>query len=177
MIIYIMRHGETKNNRMKIFSGRYDEDLNPEGVNQALAAAAQVKGLGVGAVFCSPLLRARHTAMLVTPPGLEPVPDARLIERNLGELTLKAYSSVDWRLFWSFGYTPPFKGVEPLDSLCARVGEFLGELINGKKYKSALLVTHEGAAKAARVFFCGPPESGSLADTAALNGTIARYEC
>lgn len=63
--VYLVRHGQTEWNLAKRLQGRQDSPLTPLGLDQARASARQVAGVGVEAVFASPLARALVTADLV----------------------------------------------------------------------------------------------------------------
>jgi probable phosphoglycerate mutase len=63
--LYIARHGETVDNASGLILGHRDPPLSPAGREQSARLAAEAAGLGVVALWCSPLLRARQTAALV----------------------------------------------------------------------------------------------------------------
>lgn len=43
MKLYVIRHGQTNCNVEKKYNGRYDEDINEEGIKQAIKASEQIK--------------------------------------------------------------------------------------------------------------------------------------
>lgn len=64
--IYVVRHGQTVANRDRIIQGpRIDAELSELGHRQAGSLAEALSRLGLGALFSSPLLRARQTAQAV----------------------------------------------------------------------------------------------------------------
>lgn len=72
--VYIIRHGECDGNRDKRIRGCADFPLNENGVKQARALAARLKGAGISAVVTSPLARALETARILGEAvGAEPV--------------------------------------------------------------------------------------------------------
>lgn len=82
-----LRHGETDTNRLGLIAGMQDVGLNETGLRQALAAAERLKDRGIGAIYSSPLRRARATADCVGAAlGLPVVEIAELAERRWGEL-------------------------------------------------------------------------------------------
>ena len=73
MKIYMIRHGETDWNRELRLQGREDVPLNAAGKIQAAVCGDALKGLGIQAVFTSPLSRARLTGeILAGRIGLDP---------------------------------------------------------------------------------------------------------
>lgn len=60
--IYLLRHGLTGANRNKVFAGRSDEPLLPEGESQIAEAADGLAWAGIGRIYCGPLIRTRQSA-------------------------------------------------------------------------------------------------------------------
>lgn len=91
-----MRHAESVSNANKVFP---DESLFPSlterGVQQARAVAEELNGLGVEAVYSSPMLRTRQTAEKISDRlGLNFLVDDRLREIGLGKLAGKSYPEI-----------------------------------------------------------------------------------
>jgi broad specificity phosphatase PhoE len=63
--IFLIRHGETEFNRLGVFRGRYEVDLNDRGRRQAEDAGSSLKGRGITFILTSPLERARETAAII----------------------------------------------------------------------------------------------------------------
>lgn len=87
MIIYLIRHGETKWNLESRVQGREDVPLTEEGVRQAERAAEALRGSValLSAVLTSPLQRAVRTAETFSRIFHAPlVTEERLIERDFG---------------------------------------------------------------------------------------------
>ena len=129
-MVYIIRHGQTELNSRHVLQGRSDQPLNQEGIQQAREAAERLKGVHFTYVFTSPLDRAKETADIVAP-GVIPAVDERLIEMDYGP-----YEGADLNqlppevitFFSDFVNNPAPKGMEPLDSVVARAGEFMEEI-------------------------------------------------
>lgn len=84
---YFLRHGETEMNRLGLIAGATDVPLSETGWRQARAAAGQLEGHGIQAIYSSPLQRARDTARCVAERlGLGIAVLDGLAERNWGEL-------------------------------------------------------------------------------------------
>jgi len=86
--IYIVRHGETKENREGIIQGQLDTKLNDIGLQQAALVAEVFKDVPLIAAFSSDLERARKTAetILKHHPSVRLISQPELRERFMGEL-------------------------------------------------------------------------------------------
>jgi len=62
---WFLRHGETDWNAQNLSQGNVDIPLNARGIEQAHAAAEQLKGRGIVSIIASPLSRAADTARIV----------------------------------------------------------------------------------------------------------------
>ncbi|KAJ7073971.1 histidine phosphatase superfamily [Mycena amicta] len=60
--VYIVRHGETRENREAVIQGQLDTELNELGVHQARQLARALKGVRFDAAYSSDLKRAMKTA-------------------------------------------------------------------------------------------------------------------
>ena len=129
-MVYIIRHGQTELNSRHVLQGCSDHPLNKVGIQQAHEAAKRLKGICFAHAFTSPLDRAKETAAIVAP-DIAPVVDERLIEMDYGP-----YEGTDLNhlppevitFFSDFVNNPAPKGMEPLDSVVARAGEFMEEI-------------------------------------------------
>ena len=63
MKIYLVRHGEVDSNLKKIYN--LEDDLNQTGIKQAENLKEKIQNLEYDIVYCSPLLRAKHTADII----------------------------------------------------------------------------------------------------------------
>jgi probable phosphoglycerate mutase len=70
--IYIVRHGETEENKQKIVQGQLDTPLNSEGEKQADLVGSALKHVPFDTCYSSDLVRAADTAkrILVHHPGV-----------------------------------------------------------------------------------------------------------
>jgi len=84
MVVFV-RPGETDWNRDERWQGWVAVPLNERGREQAQRLASFVRTLGISALYTSDLRRAEDTAQIIgTALGLQPKPDKRLRERNIG---------------------------------------------------------------------------------------------
>lgn len=88
MLIYLVRHGETNENRQRIIQGQLDCRLNDQGILQAERLAQRLSSVNFDAAFCSDLSRAKTTAEIIVKqhPGLKLESSEDLRERFMGSL-------------------------------------------------------------------------------------------
>lgn len=92
--LWLVRHGETEWNRLRLYQGQVDIPLNETGVAQAGEAAERLARSGVefDALYASPLRRARQTAEIsANRLGVEIRLDRRLMEIHQGTFEGKKY--------------------------------------------------------------------------------------
>jgi broad specificity phosphatase PhoE len=63
--IFLIRHGETEFNRLGVFRGRYEVDLNDAGRRQAGEIAQALQSENIDFLIASPLGRATETAAII----------------------------------------------------------------------------------------------------------------
>jgi broad specificity phosphatase PhoE len=86
-VITTVRHAATANAHRKIISGRLDEPLSPEGVDQARKLRADFGPFDAELVVSSPLARALDTARVLTSRGDDAIERAAdCVERSYGLL-------------------------------------------------------------------------------------------
>ena len=135
--LILSRHGETEENKLHIMQGRMPGHLSALGRQQAEELADRLEGEEIDAVVCSDLLRSYDTAMAVARRrGLEPVATPLLGEMDWGSYTGKVACEMD------FGELPD--GVESLDALYKRAGDFLQFLKTNFPHKRVLALGHGG---------------------------------
>lgn len=174
MKVYIVRHGQTDSNFAKIYNF-LEEDINSNGIKQAEELAEKIKDVKYDVVYCSPLLRAKHTAEIVNRNKIETIFDDRLEERKIGNLAGKPWDITDREEYWNYYSKIQFGTEESVEHLFKRVHEFLDEL-KYKDYKSVLVVAHSGVSKAFYGYFNGIPKDGKFLKLGLKNGEIAEYE-
>ena len=93
--LFIARHGETVDNASGLILGRRDPPLSEVGREQSARLAKQAGALGVIALWCSPLLRARQTAAIVADAiGVAPTILDNLIESDRGTWEGRSVASI-----------------------------------------------------------------------------------
>ncbi len=162
-MLYIIRHGQTANNKKKLLQGRSDTLLNEEGRQQALQASDwfAAQGIRFSKVYSSPLRRAVETAELIAGPDTRILTDDRLLEMDYGPyegMELEKPSPEIIRFFSDFVHQPAPDGMEPLSSVTRRLGLFLEEILPEAENENVLISTHAIAMKGALEYLT--PESG-----------------
>jgi len=150
MKLYIVRHGETVENRSNIIQGQQPGTLSPLGLLQREKLALRLQELSFDAIYCSDLERTRATLEPFTKITTTPVRFTQILrEKSFGELEghsgemyrRKLQSSGQTRI----EYRPP-NGENFLD-VRARLLPFLDSLHSNHSGESILLMTHGGVVR------------------------------
>jgi probable phosphoglycerate mutase len=152
--VFLARHGQTAYNLEGRFQGQQPVPLDDTGRAQAGVLAERAAGYDFAALWCSPLLRARETAEIVSARiGLEPKEDPRLMETDAGDWTNRPFADVQSEapeLFEQFFTGNPafaFPGGESFAAQEVRVAASLREIEAGAL--PALVVCHGMVIRAA----------------------------
>ena len=164
-MICIVRHGQTALNVARVLQGRRDEPLNETGIRQAetVGELFRRRGIRFDAVYSSPLRRALTTARLIAGETAPISTDERLFEIDYGPyegMSLTDPAPEIMAFFRDLIHTPAPAGVEPLDSVVARMGAFLEEHKTEAAEKTILIATHAVAMKGALEYLT-PASRGS----------------
>ena len=150
--LYLVRHGATANNRARppqLQGRRTDPGLSEEGHEQARQTGRALADLPLGAVYSSPLLRARQTADAIAGPhgvAVELVED--LIEVDVGQWEGRDWVEIEktdpeaYRLFTTDAGVHPYLGGENLGTVQARVIPALEQLISENLGRLVVAVGH-----------------------------------
>ena len=158
--ILLARHGETDWNRELRFQGRADPALNELGRRQARELADRLAGLGVDAVYTSPLARARETAEIVAERIGAPVEvDEELSEVDVGEWQGLTRAEIEERFPEAFrrwiAHGPGWEQGETYEQMTERIGRALDRIARRHPRGTVLVVTHGGPVRAAYVLANG----------------------
>jgi broad specificity phosphatase PhoE len=161
--IYVVRHGQTVANRDRTIQGpRIDAQLSDLGLQQAGSLAQAMATLPLGALFCSPLLRARQTAEAVAshhhtraldggaeaPQAIAPQVVPELYEMDYGQFTGRTYEDVADEMeqvldAWRMGFIDqPFPGGESPVLAQHRLRPFLLRLAEQARTSDVAVVAH-----------------------------------
>ena len=128
MKLVLLRHGETALNVARVLQPA-DTGLSERGVRQAQALARRLAGLGLRALLSSPLPRAWRTAEAVAAAtGLSPQAEARLEERNFGDLRGRPYDTLGFDPLAMIGAPPGGESAAAFAQRVAAVFELLRAL-------------------------------------------------
>jgi broad specificity phosphatase PhoE len=162
---FLIRHGETEFNRLGIFRGRYEVDLNDRGRRQAGEIGAVLESEGIDFIFTSPLSRAVETAEIVSRSiGVEYRIDEAFNNISLGEWqgVEKKKIQHDFPEEWKLWTTNPenllIPGGETVEQVRQRSFARLVE-ITGEGGTTFAVVTHRSVIKtlAASILGVSPP--------------------
>ena len=162
--IYIVRHGETDNNKKRVLQGRSNLPLNEAGIEQAKKVKEYFaeKDIQFDKVYSSPLIRAIKTAQIITGStqvgsdaadnSADAVPfvlDDHLLEMDYGPY--EGCSLLDpppeiIEFFSDFVNNSTPEGMENLSDLVARMGRFMEDL-KKEGDQTILISTHAIAMK------------------------------
>ncbi|MGD2066927.1 MAG: histidine phosphatase family protein [Candidatus Bathyarchaeota archaeon] len=136
--IYLFRHGQTKFNKSKRFTGRVNSKLTIEGIEQSNSVAEQLKAKKFQIAFMTSLSRSSQSLRLVLkyhPECERVIVDDRLIERSYGDLErkhhktiIKKYGKRQFNL-WHRSYDIPPPGGESIKTVEMRVLSFINDLL------------------------------------------------
>ena len=154
--IIFLRHGQAKNNVDKILAGRTEGvPLTETGISQAQHAAELLTHMKIGAIYSSPIQRAKHTAEIVGEKNsIDVTIDDRLIELDMGKFTGKSYSEIIsergnvFEKFYNGDLEIAHNGVETFDQVKKRVKNIVDHVIEKHEDENVVLVTHMDPIKA-----------------------------
>jgi len=123
---FLVRHGETEFNRLGVFRGRYEVDLNDAGRDQAREIGLALRGQGIETILAGPLSRAVETASIVGEVlGLKPEVDEAFNNIALGKWQGVAKDKIkeEFPEMWCLWTTEPEKLIIPGGETIAQVQE------------------------------------------------------
>jgi probable phosphoglycerate mutase len=148
--LFLVRHGATKLSAEDRFAGATDVELSDEGIFQAEQLAARLADDSIGAAYCSPMTRTRHTAsILAKPHGLTPIEREGLREIHHGHWEGLTRAEVESRfpdeyVSWEEDpYTFAPEGGENGVSVIARTLPVIREIVVQHRGENVLIVSHK----------------------------------
>ena len=178
-MIYLLGHGEVEGAETRRFIGHLDVPLSALGERQCRAQAVRLARVRLEAVFCSDLLRARHSAEIIAAPhGLTTTLVPALREMAMGRwdgLTAAEIRDREPEAFadWMSRVGEfPFPGGESVPDLLARVAPAFDAIAAAHADRPIAIVAHGGPNRALLCRALGLPPGKLLAfgqDYGALN--------
>jgi len=190
--LYLARHGESDWNAENRFQGHSDRPLTELGRQQAQHLADEVAGLGLTAIYTSPLRRCTETADIVSRVvSLPPIADPALQEVDVGSWAGLTRAEVEDRYpdgfhNWISGGTGWTDG-ETYEEMSERVLTAVRSIAGTHRDENVLLVSHGGPIRAIHAAAAGmdvqsyrrlrPVEPNArLSAVAVENGRVARLD-
>ena len=154
MIMYLIRHGATDWNRLKLLQGQTDIPLNEEGIASAIECGKRLEDIDFARIYVSPLQRAAKTAELIR--GDRDIPlvvDERIKEIAFGDIegvdinqvTDPKYKENYKYFFYEPNKYQPIAGGETLQSLVDRADDFMADIVSKEADDAIVLVVAHGA--------------------------------
>ena len=148
--ILMVRHGESEANRMRVFAGNFDADLQDRGFEQAEKTAEFIANTyKVDKIYASDLKRAFKTGKAIGDRlGIDVEPDRRLREISAGEWEGKFFSEIeekyveDYRIWKTDTGNARCTGGESTRELGARILAALTEIAEANEGKTVVVATH-----------------------------------
>ncbi len=157
--VIIVRHGQSTYNAKKMIQGRCDESvLTPQGIEDAQQLGKTLNGIGIDALYCSPLQRAKQTAEIIhscltDPSSLQPIDKLMEVDLPLWEKRTKAEVATKCAGDYLQWKTNPHefymvlegdKKYYPVLSLYQQAQQFWQEIIPKHQGKTIAIVAHNG---------------------------------
>ena len=162
MKICLVRHGQTEANYDGIIQGRENVELNDTGRRQCKKLKEKIKDKQYDYCYMSPMLRTVETAIILIGDRVETIPDKRLIERDMGELTNKKREEYDTKKYWDYNLNSGDLGVEKVQDIFERCRDFLKYIINKHGDSTIMIVSHSAVLRCIRHVLLGTDVNGNL---------------
>jgi len=163
---YFLRHGQINSNLNKVYSGRSDEPLNAQGLQQAAQAAELISSKSIDRVISSPLARAGQTATIVAAAhNLKVSFDQAFNEmifgpwEGLSEARVKQQYPLEWALWNSRPQDLRLRHRETLEQLQARVIAGMRHIEAEGRGDNLLVVSHVAVIRVVALYAQGRPLS------------------
>jgi len=176
MDLYVVRHGETNENKVKMMQGNMDTLLNDTGRSQALEVRKKLDGVKIDLIISSPKSRALETAQIISNGQIPIITDERLLSRDHGEFQGKTRHEVDLEDYWNIKVNRQYERAESVGHMFDRITDLLNEVKKNYSDKTVLITTHSGICRILYYYFNGIPESGSLLEYESTNCSLEKYE-
>ena len=174
--LYIVRHGKTDWNELKLLQGKTDIELNEEGKKQAKELSKIIDLDKIDVCISSPLKRTKETALLITENKIPIIYDDLLLERGFGNYEGKPIKFELIEKQWDYKLNYQEENVESIQECLERSKKFL-EKIN-KTYQNAniLIVSHGSLIKTLHFNLIGYDENTDFLSFNPKNAIVYEYD-
>jgi len=151
--LYFIRHGESVGNRENRFRGRFDFELNENGIRQAEALSAGLSSVKFELIYTSPLIRAEKTARIVARNERKVCRRDELTNIHLGswENQPKELIRAKYPQLWDTWLTHPedlaFEGMETFAQVQQRAYQFILGILPLHHDQTIAVVSHRAVLK------------------------------
>lgn len=151
--IYFIRHGESVGNKENRFRGRFDFELNENGIRQAEALRDELSDVKFSAIYSSPLSRAEKTARIIARDqvGISCCEELTNIHLGSWENQPKALIREQYPQLWQTWLTSPedlsFEGMESFAQVQKRAYDFILQLLPQHSGQIIAVVSHRAVLK------------------------------
>lgn len=154
--IYFTRHGQTDWNKERKIQGHIDIPLNEEGIRQAKELHDKLKDIKIDIAFCSPLQRAKDTALIaLKDKDITIIEEPLLIEEYYGDLEGAPRDNNPIYIKQRNSYFKRYPHGESYLDVYHRVATFFEKL--KKEYdgrvNNVLIVAHGGMSRVVNCYF------------------------
>jgi len=165
--LYLIRHGETEQNKTGILMGSTDTPLNDHGRLQAASLRERINALQVDSIFASPLSRTVETATLVFGEDAPIITDTSLQEFHFGDWEGMHFSEIAkqypdiWQMWLTDWEQTQIPGGEVFAAFKHRVISVVEEIVRFNAGKRVAVVSHGGCIRSLLAhFFCESVSKG-----------------
>lgn len=153
MNIYILRHGQTEENKKKFYYGALDIELNEIGKEQGKKVGNHLKNIKFDKIFVSEKKRTLQMVREALGENIECIKDSRINERNFGVFEGLTYDEIkesyieeynEWEKEWMDFCIP---SGESHKNMCIRVFSFMDDILKNNE-ENILITAHAGVMRA-----------------------------
>jgi broad specificity phosphatase PhoE len=174
--LYIVRHGKTKWNELKLLQGKTDIELDEDGINQAKELSKQIDLDKIDICISSPLTRTKQTAELITNGKVQIIYDDLLIERGYGNYEGKPINFDLIEKQWDYNLNYSEECIESLQDCLKRSKKFLDKINETYQNKNILIVSHGSLIKTLHFNLIGYDEFTDFLSFNPKNAEVHEYE-
>lgn len=174
--LYVVRHGRTDWNDLKIIQGTTDTDLNEKGIEEVKQLASLLDLNKIDICISSPLTRTKKTAEILTQGKINIIYDNLIIERGYGDYEGEKIDRELIAAQWNYKANNSAHNTESIKECLFRAEKFLNKIKIEYNNKNILIVTHGGFMKALHFAIQGYDENTDFLSFYAQNTKIYEYD-